>query len=97
MRFMAKTIALREANEAFSRYIREVEAGEEITITRDDGQPVSRLVPVRRERILAPEQLAAVERTQRRMEKGWPLNIGRINREELYDEIVGRHDAKRRR
>jgi prevent-host-death family protein len=93
---MSKTITLREANQAFSRCVREVEAGEEFTITRN-GQPVARLVPVRRERVLTPEQLAALERTRRRMEKGWPLNIGRINREELYDEIVGRHDAKRRR
>ena len=96
MRVMAKTITLREANQTFSRVVREVEAGEEFTITRN-GEPVARLVPVRRERVLTPEQLAAVERTRRRMEKGWPLNIGRINREELYDEIVGRYDAKRRR
>jgi len=93
---MAKTITLREATEALSECVREVEAGEEFTITRD-GEPVARLVPARRARVLTPEQEAALERTRRRMEEGWPLNIGRINREELYDEIVGRHDAKRRR
>jgi prevent-host-death family protein len=96
MRAMARTITLHEADQNFSRVVREVEAGEEFTITRD-GEPVAKLVPVRRERVLTPEQLAAVERTRRRMEKGWPLNIGRINREELYDEIIGRHDAKRHR
>ena len=90
---MAKTITLREANQAFSRVVREVEAGEEFTITRN-GEPVARLVPARRDRVLTPEQLAALERTRKGMEKGWPLNIGRINREEFYDEIVGRHDAK---
>ena len=55
---MGKTITLREANQAFSRCIREVEAGEEITITRR-GEPVARIVPVRRERVLTPEQEAA--------------------------------------
>ena len=93
---MPKTITLREANQAFSRCIREVEAGEEFTITRN-GQPVARLVPIRRERVLTPEQEAARTRARARMEKGWPLNIGRINRDELYDEIVFRHDPKRTR
>ena len=41
---MSRIISLREANQAFSRCIREVEAGEEFTITRN-GQPVARLVP----------------------------------------------------
>ena len=72
MRVMAKTITLREANQAFSRVIREVEAGEEFTITRD-GEPVARLVPVRRERVLTPEQEAARARTLERMKKGWHL------------------------
>jgi len=93
---MSKTITLREANQAFARCIREVEAGEEITITRR-GQPVARLVPVGGKRVLTPEQEAALDRTRARMEKGWPLNAGRFNRDELYDEILGIHDPKRRR
>jgi prevent-host-death family protein len=56
---MSKTMTLREANPAFSRCIREAEAGEEITITRR-GQPVARVVPVHRERVLSPEQEAAL-------------------------------------
>ena len=96
MRVMAKTITLHEANQTFSRVIREVEAGEEFTITRD-GEPVARLVPVRRERVLTPEQEAARARTRERMKKGWHLGGERVNRDELYDEIVGRHDAKRHR
>lgn len=92
---MSKTITLREANQAFSRCIREVEAGEEITITRR-GQPVARIVPVRAERVLTQEQEAALERTRKRMEKGWPLNAGRLNRDELYDEILGINGPKRR-
>jgi prevent-host-death family protein len=96
MQIMAKTIALHEANDAFPSVIREVEAGEEFTITRD-GEPVARLVPVRRERVLTPEQEAALVRLRERMEKGWHLGGGRVNRDEIYDEIVERYDAKRRR
>jgi prevent-host-death family protein len=93
---MSKTITLREANQAFSRCIREVEAGEEITVTRR-GQPIARIVPVRRERVLTPEQEAARARAIERMKKGWHLGGERFNREELYDGIVGRHDGKRER
>ena len=71
---MAKTITLREANQAFSRIIREVEAGEEITITRN-GEPVARLVPVRGERVLTPEQQAARARARARWKKGWDLGV----------------------
>ena len=92
---MAKTITLREANQAFSRIIREVEAGEEITITRR-GRPVARLVPVSGERVLTAEQEAALARLRETMEKGWPLNAGRFNRDELYDEILGINGPKRR-
>ena len=93
---MGKTITLREANQAFSRCIREVEAGEEITITRR-GQAVARLVPAGRKRVLTPDQEAALARLKEAMKEGWPLNAGRFNRDELYDEILGIHDPKRRR
>lgn len=93
---MSKTITLREANQAFSRCVREVEAGEEITITRK-GRPVARLVPVGGKRVLTPEQQVARARALARMKKGWRLGGERFNRDELYDEMIGRHDAKRGR
>ena len=72
---MSKTITLREANQAFSRCIREVEAGEEITITRR-GEPVARIGPVRKgKRVLTPEQEAARARARAIMEEGWDLGI----------------------
>lgn len=92
---MSKTITLRDANQAFSRCIREVEAGEEITITRN-GEPVARLVPVRRERVLTPEQEAALARALEIMKEGWEIGAGPLNRDELYDEILGLDGAKRR-
>jgi prevent-host-death family protein len=92
---MSKTITLREANQTFARCIREVEAGEEITITRR-GQPVARIVPVRRRRVLTPEQEAALARAEVIMREGWDLGIGRFNRDELYDSIRTPYDPKRR-
>ena len=89
-------MGLREANQAFARCIREVEAGEEITITRK-GRPVALIVPVsRQQRVLTPEQEAALERTRKRMKKGWPLGA-RFNRDELYGERIEELDARRRR
>jgi antitoxin (DNA-binding transcriptional repressor) of toxin-antitoxin stability system len=37
-----KTVTLTDASEDFARYIREVEAGEDVVITRD-GSPVARI------------------------------------------------------
>ena len=78
---MSKTITLREANQAFSRCIREVEAGEYV-ITRK-GEPVARLVPIPQRRILSPEQQAA--RTRACMEKGWPIGTGPLDCDELHE------------
>ena len=81
---MTKTVTLREANQGFSRYIREVEAGEEFVITRN-GTPVARLSPVNARRVLTPEQQAALERTRERMEKGWDIGAGPLDRDALHE------------
>jgi len=81
---MSKTVTLRDANQNFAKYVRQVEAGEEIVITRR-GEPVAKLSPVSGKRVLTPAQQAALERTRKRLEKGWPLGIGKIDRDSLYD------------
>jgi prevent-host-death family protein len=88
---MQRSVSAREANQQFSRILREVEAGTEILVTRR-GRPVARIVPAQqaRERQLTQEQEAALERTRRRLEKGWDLGGGKFNRDELYDEILAR-------
>ena len=88
---MQRSVSAREANQQFSRILRDVEAGAEIVVTRR-GRPVARIVPAQPsgERQLTPEQEAALERTRQRLEKGWDLGGGKFNRDELYDEILAR-------
>jgi prevent-host-death family protein len=88
---MERSVTAREANQQFSRILRDVEAGAEIVVTRR-GRPVARIVPAQPsgERQLTPEQEAALERTRQRLEKGWDLGGGKFNRDELYDEILAR-------
>lgn len=81
---MSKTVTLRDANQNFAKYVREVQAGEEIVITRR-GEPVAKLSRVSGKRVLTPEQQAARRRALARMRKGWPLGIGKLDRDSLYD------------
>jgi prevent-host-death family protein len=79
-----KTLSLRDANQTFARCIREVEAGEEIVITRN-GTPVARISPISRRRVLTPDQQAALERLKAAMEKGWPIGAGPLDRDALHE------------
>ena len=81
---MSKSISLREANQAFARCVREVEAGEEYIITRN-GLPVARLVPFGGRRVPSPEQQAARTRARARTEKGWPIGAGPLDRDSLHE------------
>ncbi len=81
---MTKLISLREANQAFSQCIRDVEAGQEYVITRN-GRPVARLAPIADGRILNAEQEAARARTRERMKQGWPLAAGPLDRGTLHE------------
>ena len=81
---MSKIISLREANQTFARCIREVEAGVEYIITRN-GRPVARLVPLGGRRVLSSKQQGARVRARARMEKGWPIGAGPLDRESLHE------------
>jgi prevent-host-death family protein len=79
-----QTITLGDADQGFARLVREVEAGEEFVITRD-GTPVARLAPIAGPRVLTPEQEAAWARIKARMEQGWEIGAGRLNRDWLHE------------
>jgi len=81
---MTRTVSLRDANQNFAKYVRAVQSGEEFVITRR-GEPVAKLTPVSGKRVLTPDQQAARARALRRMKKGWPLGIGKFDRDSLYE------------
>ena len=82
---MKQQVSLREVNQYLSRYIKVVEQGDEVVITRR-GKPVARLMPVASKRHqLTAEQKAAWERTVARMHKGWDIGAGKFKRDDLYD------------
>jgi prevent-host-death family protein len=81
---MTKTISLREANQGFARCVREVEGGAEFVITRN-GRPVARLVPIGTRRVLTPQQEVALARTRARMDRGWPIGAGPLDRAALHE------------
>ena len=78
-----KTVPAREANQAFSRLLREAAAGEEIVITRW-GEPVAKLVAFNADTQVEKRKRAA-ERLIRRLNKGVDLGGLRVNRDQLYD------------
>lgn len=82
---MEQRVSLREANQHLSRYVQMAEGGSEVVITRR-GKPVARLVPVESmiRKQLTQEQLEALERTRRRMRKGYDLGGVLPDRDELH-------------
>jgi prevent-host-death family protein len=82
-----RSVSAREANQYFSRILRDVEAGAEIVVTRR-GQPVARIVPTRSssERRLTAEQETTHARSMERLRKGWARGGGKFSRDKLYDD-----------
>ena len=84
----AREVSIRDANQGFARLIREVEAGQEVIITRR-GRPVARLEPISDgARIPTPEQVAAWVRIEERM-RSHPIDLGgyKFRREDAYEDI----------
>lgn len=82
----ADTVTLRDANQGFSKLVEKVRSsGRECIVTRR-GEPVVKIVPVRPgKRVLTPAQEAAFRRMVRRMEKGWPIGAGPLDRDSLHE------------
>lgn len=88
---LKKTITAREANQRFSKVLREVQRGHEFVVTKN-GEKVMRMVPIGTggERRLAPQQEKAHARTMARLRRGWKLGIGKFSRDEIYEERINR-------
>ena len=81
---MTKTISLQDADRSFARCIQDVEAGEDILITRD-GKPVARLSRADTRTLPTPEQTAAWEQWKAAMERGWDIGASRFDRDSLHE------------
>lgn len=81
----AREVTIRDANQGFAKLIREVEAGQEVVITRR-GRPVARIEPIRGgKRVLTPEQEAALAEAERIIDQGWDLEAGPLDRGQLHE------------
>jgi prevent-host-death family protein len=78
-----KTVSARDANQAFSRLLKEVERGESVVITKH-GEPVAVLSAYRPTPTTA-EREAAIDRFVRTMRKGLPLGARRFTRDEMHE------------
>ena len=83
-----RTVSIREANQNFSRLVKEVEAGETVVITRQ-GKPVAELKPRPANRLDDPDFRAAFESLKRHLAQlprdGY--RIGKITEEDKYGDI----------
>jgi prevent-host-death family protein len=81
---MQEIISIRDANRHLSRYLKKVEEGAEIIITRC-GKPIARVLPVESRPHLSDTQRAARERLWERMNRGYSLGVDRVDREILHE------------
>ena len=81
---MRQLINLREANQNLSKYIRSLNKGDEIVITRH-GKAVAKLVPITEKKTLDAHQKEALQRLLNRKTKGYHLGGQGVNRNELYE------------
>ena len=83
-----RTVSIRDANQQFSRLIKEVEAGETVVITRQ-GKPVAQLSPRPLNRLDDTEVRTAYERWSALLHarKGDGYRVGNITEEDKYGPI----------
>ncbi len=81
---MRQMINIREANQHLSKYIRQLQTGDELVITRR-GKAVARLTPIIEKKTLNAQQSEALGRLRRLKTKAYHLGGTGIKREELYE------------
>ena len=81
---MRQEISLRDINQHLPQYVKAVEAGDEIIITRR-GVPIVRMVSIPAEKKLTKEQQAAKKRLLILMQKGLNLGGKSFKRDDLHE------------
>jgi prevent-host-death family protein len=81
-----KTVSAREANQAFSELLSQVESGEEVLITKR-GRPVAVLSSYRPP-AMTPERRNAIDYAIKVMRQGlpWPGGFRTFSRDEMHEE-----------
>jgi prevent-host-death family protein len=77
-----RSVSAREANQSFSRILREAEGGEAVVITRR-GRPVAVIGPLNK--VISPERERAIERAITLMKEGLPIGNRRFTRDEMHE------------
>ncbi|HEX4487872.1 MAG TPA: type II toxin-antitoxin system prevent-host-death family antitoxin [Terriglobales bacterium] len=77
---MEKVISAADANRQFSRLLRDVKQGQSYVVT-SHGRPVARLAPVTGDRSASTAKASLMARLKSQK----VTNVGRWNREDLYD------------
>ena len=80
-----KSVSARQANQAFSELLSQVEQGEEVIILKH-GQPVAVLSPYRPP-AMTPERQRAIDHAIEVMSKGmpWGRSLRRFKRDEMHE------------
>ena len=82
-----RTVSIREANQSFSRLVKEVEAGETVVITRQ-GKPVAELVPRQANRLDDPQFKSRFDELRQRLQE-WPRDgyrLGKVTEDDKYGD-----------
>ena len=79
-----RMVGAREANQHFSKLLREAEDGQEIIITRN-GEPVARLSSVRAKQDVK-RRAAALKRLEKLWDKGLDFGGRRWTRDEMHED-----------
>lgn len=82
---MQTQISLREANQHFAHYVKQVEQGHDIVITRR-GIPSVKIIAITGKKVLDEQQKAARIRMRAFMDKGYSLGGLRVKRDDIYED-----------
>lgn len=79
-----RTISAADANRQFSKLLRDVRNGETVLVT-SRGEPVAKIEPIRPASSTQDERGAAWAKLFDRLDRQPARNLGRFDRDELYD------------
>ena len=80
-----RTVTAADANRYFSKLLKDVKGGETVVVT-SHGQPVARIEPVPCDVVEKARRAEAMRELLEHLRSQPALNLGRITRDEIYDD-----------